>query len=636
MESDTAETVTCTVSLQAGCLVVDDPQDQVRGRHSSQLAYWGFVFDSTTHRFVQRTRSATDSADRIVRYLEGTGVHVTIADDVARVIAKAQEDRGDMVRALHAGAATKNGQPDLALQRDFRRFLARSVPRKLKDHQIKAALHLLTVRNGANFSVPGSGKTTVALAVFRYLQHLGVVNCLFVVGPPSCFGPWKTEYQKTIGQWPDVVVLAGGDIAERRRAYAEAATRLRDLYLTSFQTLQRDKDWVRAFFGGQGILAFLVVDEGHYIKQGGGAWATAALEVANRAVRRVIMTGTPFPQGYSDAFNLTDVLWPKAPPLDQDDRGRITHGSSADAINVLDKKVSPLFYRVRKRDLHLTPQDLREPTLITMNPHERQIYDAILSRMRDHPLANSQSDWDALARLRRGRLIRLRQCTSYPGLLRRAIPESDEDVSGPDPALTTLISRYDELESPAKLCHLEARVDALRKAGEKVLVWATFVGTLELIRDRLRARGHAVGLIYGATPLTVDDEDGDESREHIIDHFVQRDGGLEVLVANPAACAESISLHSTCSHALYYDLAYNCAQYLQSLDRIHRVGGSERIVAHYEFLQCADTIDQDILRSVRSKAARMAAIIDQDYPIYDLDMTTADDDENAAYDRIIG
>ena len=71
--------------------------------------------------------------------------------------------------------------------------------------------------------------------------------------------------------------------------------------------------------------------------------------------------------------------------------------------------------------------------------------------------------------------------------------------------------------------------------------------------------------------------------------------GLDVLIANPAAFAESVSLHKTCKHAIYYDLSYNCAQFLQSLDRTHRVGGSEEIESHYYFLQYKNSIDVDIL-----------------------------------------
>ena len=108
---------------------------------------------------------------------------------------------------------------------------------------------------------------------------------------------------------------------------------------------------------------------------------------------------------------------------------------------------------------------------------------------------------------------------------------------------------------------------------------------------------------------------------------------MDVLVANPAACAESISLHKACSHAIYYDLSYNCAQYLQSLDRIHRVGGSESKVSHYHFLQYEDTLDQDIFSNVLRKANNMSAIIDEECPVYSLDMFS-EEDELLAYDRL--
>lgn len=129
---------------------------------------------------------------------------------------------------------------------------------------------------------------------------------------------------------------------------------------------------------------------------------------------------------------------------------------------------------------------------------------------------------------------------------------------------------------------------------------------------------------------------GDElTREEIIRQFVDPYSGVDVLVANPAACAESISLHKTCSHAIYYDMSYNCAQYLQSLDRIHRVGGSEEKPSHYHFLQYEDSIDEDILANVERKALLMRAVIDKDYPIYSLDMFAADE-ELEAYERLFG
>jgi hypothetical protein len=104
-------------------------------------------------------------------------------------------------------------------------------------------------------------------------------------------------------------------------------------------------------------------------------------------------------------------------------------------------------------------------------------------------------------------------------------------------------------------------------------------------------------------------------------------------VANPSVCGESISLHKTCFHAIYYDLSYNCAQYLQSLDRIHRVGGSEINQSHYHFLQYENTIDQDIKDNLDRKAKKMYDIIEEDYNIYSLDMFE-ENGESEAYERV--
>jgi hypothetical protein len=43
-------------------------------------------------------------------------------------------------------------------------------------------------------------------------------------------------------------------------------------------------------------------------------------------------------------------------------------------------------------------------------------------------------------------------------------------------------------------------------------------------------------------------------------------------VTNPASCSESISLHHSCHNAIYLDRTYDSALFLQSIDRIHRLG----------------------------------------------------------------
>jgi len=80
-------------------------------------------------------------------------------------------------------------------------------------------------------------------------------------------------------------------------------------------------------------------------------------------------------------------------------------------------------------------------------------------------------------------------------------------------------------------------------------------------------------------------------------------------------------------------LSYNCAQYLQSLDRIHRVGGSENQEAYYYFLQYENTIEPDILANLEEKSEKMYQIIEGDFNIYSLDMFEYFD-EMLAYERL--
>lgn len=627
------------ISLGDGLLRVGVGEPGLRPRHESQLNYWGFAESEDARVFTLDESSSGRILPRLIEYFGKEHIEYEVSRPLQQILDAVQQARQMMYAATERCKKLKGGKINTEEARDFLEFLDQRIPRKLKQHQIKAALHLLAARNGANFSVPGSGKTTVVLTVFQRLRELDEVDALFVVGPPACFGPWRREYRDTLGVEPSCEILAGGEIESRRSRYLVDRKSVRDLYLTSFQTLQNDWPHVRTLFQRQGIRFFFVVDEAHYVKQIGGIWATAVLNVAREAVRKCVLTGTPFPRSLTDAFNLFDILWPDDSPLTSDDRHRVElhnqRNESERAADILNATVGPLFYRVRKSELDLAPQVFHEPVRIRMKQNERLIYDSILDRVAAKSREDFFKNFDTLIKLRKGRMMRLRQCISYPALLSSAVAEYRENLYEGDLPLAELIGQYETLEVPAKLDVLTDQVSALKAQGKKVVVWSSFVGSLKRIVTHLEKAGSTSGLIYGGTPFETTPVADELSREQIIQRFCNTDDPMNVLVANPAACAESISLHKACSHAIYYDLSYNCAQFLQSLDRIHRVGGSETIPANYYFLQYEDTIDNDILLNLRNKESRMNRVIDEDYPIYTLDMFD-EDEELEAYERLFG
>ena len=598
----------------------------------STLALWAFRMPEEADRGVSRTTDVRRVLAKTHQYLLGQDVTAELSPAAEAALRELEEDREALRRTREAGLRIKAGEIPTDAE-EFLRFTRRRLHRRLRPHQERAALFMRNVQNSANFSVPGSGKSSVALAVFLWLREVEGVRSLFIVGPRSCFGPWQYEYRETLGEDPDVRILAGGSRIDRRVYYTPTADAIADLYLTTYQTLWQDVEQVDALFRHPANRAFFIVDEAHYIKREDGAWATSVLRVAAQADYRCVLTGTPFPHSYADAINIFDVSYPRASPFNPERRRAIRQASaSADherAHDLVRPIIEPLFYRVRKRDLELSDPVYNPPQTIHMNPIGRRLYLAIVSRIRDLSTADIERDYWTLHNLRRGRLTRVRQVLSYPALLNTAIVDYDEDLLASEPSLTAEIARYDELETPAKITALIAKIDTLQSQNEKVVVWSSFVRTLYRIRSACIENGWSAEVICGDTP--TEERENDRTREQIIEEFKRMGSGLDILIANPAACAESISLHQTCSNAIYYDLSYNCAEYLQSLDRIHRVGGSETKMSYYHYLQYADTIEPRVLENLQEKTARMERIVDGDFPFRDADLP---DLEREAYEAL--
>jgi SNF2 family DNA or RNA helicase len=92
-----------------------------------------------------------------------------------------------------------------------------------------------------------------------------------------------------------------------------------------------------------------------------------------------------------------------------------------------------------------------------------------------------------------------------------------------------------------------------------------------------------------------------------------------LLIANPAACAESISLHKVCGEAVYLDRTFNCAHFLQSKDRIHRVGLDRTDKVNYYYFICDGSIDEVVDRRLVDKERRMLELLEQDLGTVNLD-----------------
>ncbi|HEY3974114.1 MAG TPA: DEAD/DEAH box helicase [Candidatus Sulfotelmatobacter sp.] len=491
--------------------------------------------------------------------------------------------------------------------------------RELKDHQRRDVVLMAAQRNGANFSVPGAGKTTVALAVHLLTNRDAH---LLVVAPKNAFAAWDDVISESLIQshpeadmTPFVRLEEGIDgvraalRAEPRRA------------IISYDQLIRVPEVVADFMRSHRV--HLIVDESHKMKSGGFSQRGAALlSIAHLPIRRDIMSGTPMPNALVDVVPQIDFLWPG-----QGLGRQIVVAENPAQI------LRPLYVRARKSELALPPVVKRHHA-VTMSDAQLAFYslvrDAILQRMAGVS-ANANIDLGAA----RMAVVRLLQISSNPVLAVRAMTSQQLDnfLHNDDTLEAIFTQVVAERDSPKLLATVAlAREILTNDRSARVVIWSIFRENVERLSSLLSEFGAT--FIHGGVP--VGDPNNLDTREGRIRAFHSNDLHGRVLVANPAACSEGISLHRVCHHAIYVDRSYNAAHFLQSVDRIHRLGLPPETLTYVHVMESVapgviGAIDYSVRRRLIDKLNMMANAL-EDIDLRQLALDEQEGEEPIDYD----
>ncbi len=169
--------------------------------------------------------------------------------------------------------------------------------RELTETQIRDLGRILRLEHGANFSVPGAGKTTTLLAIYEASKGQGLVDALLVVAPKNAFLSWEDELAicyPDADVRPDIARITGGP-PQALQALAQDP----EVALITYQFLPNVSDAVRSW--ARRHRAHVVLDESHRIKAGtSGVYSFSALKLSGVAARRDVLTGTPMPNSPED------------------------------------------------------------------------------------------------------------------------------------------------------------------------------------------------------------------------------------------------------------------------------------------------------------------------------------------------
>ena len=489
----------------------------------------------------------------------------------------------------------------------YRAVIDSQMVRKLREKQAWDSFFMFAMRKSANFSVPGSGKTSSVYGVFSFLSYKGLVDKIVMIGPRSSFISWKDEFYNCFGNKRKLEIFNIQDYSnsrDKKNALLYKAVHKKNLLLFNYESLDSILEEVKNIIDDKTLLVF---DEVHKVKNPNGKRAKNALKIAYNARYTIALTGTPLPNSYLDIKNLLHILYHE----EYNDffgfgDAQLRIPSEYDIENI-NKKIKPFFCRTTKKQLEVPEVN---PDIILpckLSDKENKIFNILLLKYAKNKLAL---------------IIRLLQLESNPKMLLKAISENQEDFSAildttSDPEdidyvdysqdIKDLINSFGKTE---KFNSCIQQVKQLNSEGKSVIIWCIFVDSIRQLASQLEKEGISAGVIFGST--------SEEERKNILNKFKEKE--IDVLITNPHTLAESVSLHSVCHDAIYYEYSYNLVHLLQSKDRIHRLGLKEGQYTQYYFLQSIFvtrdgfeySLDQKIYLRLLEKEKIMLDAIDED------------------------
>lgn len=361
-------------------------------------------------------------------------------------------------------------------------------PEDLTDQQYANLASLVRMMHGANFSVPGAGKTRATLALHSYLRETGVVSRLLIIGPKNAFGSWEEEVARCLSATRSTRLISG---EQASRVLLTDPKTLLVTYQLIPNVLASLMSWL-----SRGRV-HIVLDESHRIKRGyDGAISREVMKLSSSAIRRDILTGTPLPHSANDLDPQFKFLWPG-----QDVVPRPTPKDTF--LERVRSSVRPLYVRTTKKELNLPDPDVRSVP-VPMGEFQREIYEALRNRFREQFGQVSRADQAKFRALGRY-TVRLLQAASNPALLTKSdfSVQSDHLEIPKGSRLWELCEEYARYERPAKVWAAINRAVELQQKQRKSVIWTSFVPNVEGIAKRLAHLGAVY--IHGQVPSSEDE-----------------------------------------------------------------------------------------------------------------------------------
>ena len=464
-------------------------------------------------------------------------------------------------------------------------------------HQSRALRDSWDAKYYALFMEMGTGKSKVAIDTMGALYTEGKLNAALIISPKGVYDNWvqgeipthlSDKIETNIVRWQPS--SAQWFQKQMRTLVYEKFAGLK-IFVMNTEALSTPR-------GAQAAFTFLeandenivIVDESTSIKNRSATRTKNIMQLKSLSKYRRILTGSPVTRSPMDLYSQCMFLSVLALNFKSffafQNRYALVQKRTMGPrsfneivgyrrLDELNQKLESFSNRVLKEDCLDLPDKMYTKRLVPLSEEQNKSYKEMkrlaLTKLHNGELATTQSVLTQIMRLQQ-------ICCGHI--------QDDEGnlVSFANGRLKELLDICEEVQG-------------------KAIIWATFTYDIQQIAKALRDRfgPEAVATYYGETPQ--------EERQEIVERYQDLEDPLRFFVGQPRTGGYGITL-TAANSVVYYSNSYDLEIRLQSEDRAHRIGQTNKVT--YVDIISPDTVDEKIVKALKEKINLAQQVLGED------------------------
>ncbi len=397
----------------------------------------------------------------------------------------------------------------------------------------------------------GLGKTVQVLA---FLSTIEYKKPTLIIVPTTLLYNWQRECIRFLNIEP---YIHHGSDRMKDRAYLLQER----VIITSYALIRIDNELF-----SQIDFQCIFLDEAQMIKNAYSKIARVIYGLTSQF--RLSITGTPIENRIEELVSQFHFLFPSLIPFKA--RGQYTQ---KDIPWVKKRTSSFLLRRTKDQVAKDLPEKIEQVVWIKMHEEQEQLYHDTLDRFRNKLLIKTESTVKKFEIFET--LLRLRQICCHPKL-------------------------YDKGKQEYKSSKFDALFEDLRtiiEEGNKVLIYSQFTSMLHLIKKQV--------IDYGWAHCYLDGQTKDRQKE--VERF-QSEKSTQIFLISLKAGGVGLNL-TEADYVLIYDPWWNVALEDQAINRAHRIGRKNKVIAK-RYL-CLESVEEKIMELKKNKYSLVQELIDE-------------------------